>query len=81
MTRRPTWLTAAAFAGAIAVVAVSAAPAFAQGAPEAPAAAATARIPTYAEVDCAAHTFNGADYTGSIAKIEATDPSTVVFTL
>ena len=37
--------------------------------------------PEYADVDCAAHTFNGADYTGSIAKIEATDPSTVVFTL
>ena len=81
MTRRPTWLTAAAFGGAIALVAVAAAPAFAQGAPEAPAAGGYSAYPEYAEVDCAAHTFNGADYTGSIAKIEATDPSTVVFTL
>jgi ABC-type transport system substrate-binding protein len=62
-------------------MAMSAAPVFAQGAPEAPEAGGYAAYPTYADVDCEAGTFNGSDYTGNLAKIEATDESTVVFTL
>jgi ABC-type transport system substrate-binding protein len=81
MTRRPTWLSAAVIGGAIALVAMSAAPVFAQAAPEAPPAGGYSAYPTYADVDCEAGTFNGAEYTGNIAKIEATDPATVVFTL
>ena len=80
MSRRPTWLSAAAIGGAVAVMAMSAAPVFAQAAPEAPAAGGYSAYPEYADVDCSG-IFNGAEYTGNIAKIEATDPSTVVFTL
>jgi peptide/nickel transport system substrate-binding protein len=81
MTRRPTWVSAAAVGGAVALMAMSAAPVFAQGAPEAPEAGGYAAYPTYADVDCEAGTFNGSDYTGNLAKIEATDAGTVVFTL
>ncbi len=81
MTRRPTWLSAAAIGGSIAMLAMSAAPVLAQGAPEAPAAGGYAAYPTYADVDCEAGSFNGADYTGNLAKIEATDDATVVFSL
>ena len=81
MTRRPTWVSAAAIGGAVALMALSAAPVFAQGAPEAPPEGGYAAYPTYADVDCADGTFNGSDYTGNLAKIEATDASTVVFTL
>jgi peptide/nickel transport system substrate-binding protein len=81
MTRRPRWLAAAAISGAIAIMAMSV-PAFAQGAaPTAPAAGGYAAYPDYADVDCAAGTFNGVPYTGNLAKMEATDASTVVFTL
>jgi ABC-type transport system substrate-binding protein len=74
-------VSAAAVGGAVALMAMSAAPVFAQGAPEAPEAGGYAAYPTYADVDCEAGTFNGSDYTGNLAKIEATDASTVVFTL
>jgi ABC-type transport system substrate-binding protein len=74
-------LAAAAIGGAIAIMAMSI-PAFAQdaAAPAAPPAGGYTAYPDYAEVPCDG-TFNGADYTGNIAKIEATDASTVVFTL
>ncbi len=81
MTRRPNWVSAAAIGGAIALLAVSAAPVFAQTAPEGPGEGGYSAYPTYADVDCGAGTFNGVDYTGNLAKIEATDGSTVVFTL
>jgi ABC-type transport system substrate-binding protein len=93
MTRRPTWLSAAVIGGAIAILASSAAPVLAQespaasaaapagATPEAPPAGGYSAYPTYADVDCEANTFNGQPYTGNIAKIEATDSSTVVFTL
>jgi hypothetical protein len=68
MTRRPTWLSAAAIGGAIALAAVSAAPVFAQTAPEAPPAGGYSAYPEYAEVACDG-TFNGAEYSGNIAKI------------
>ncbi len=81
MTRRPTWVSAAAIGGAVALMAMSAAPVFAQDGPEAPPEGGYSAYPTYADVDCEANSFNGSDYTGNLAKIEATDPSTVVFTL
>ncbi len=81
MTRRPTWASAAAIGGAIALLAMSAAPVFAQDAPAAPEAGGYAAYPTYADVDCEAKTFNGSDYTGNLAKIEAVDEGTVSFTL
>ena len=37
--------------------------------------------PTAAEVDCAAKTYNGKDYSGNFKKISATDAKTVVFEL
>jgi ABC-type transport system substrate-binding protein len=74
-------VSAAAIGGAVALMAMSAAPALAQGAPEAPGAGGYAAYPTYADVDCEAGTFNGVAYTGNIAKIEAADDATVVFTL
>jgi ABC-type transport system substrate-binding protein len=93
MTRRPTWLSAAVIGGAIALAAMSAAPVFGQespaaseaaapagATPEAPPAGGYSAYPEYAEVACDG-TFNGVEYTGNIAKIEATDPATVVFTL
>jgi peptide/nickel transport system substrate-binding protein len=80
MTRRPNRLSAATIGGALALVAMTAAPAFAQ-APEAPAEGGYAAYPTYAEVDCEAGEFNGAAYTGNIASIEAVDASTVAFNL
>jgi peptide/nickel transport system substrate-binding protein len=81
MTRRPTWLSAAVIGGAIALMSMSAAPVFAQAAPEMPPEGGYTAYPDYADVDCDAGTFNGQPYTGNIAKIEATDPSTAVFTL
>lgn len=94
MTRRPTRWSAAVIGGAIAIAAMSAAPVFAQespaaseaaapagATPEAPPAGGYSAYPTYAEVDCEAGSFNGAPYGGNIAKIEATDAATVVFTL
>ncbi|MFV2063405.1 MAG: hypothetical protein ACC726_07805, partial [Chloroflexota bacterium] len=82
MTRRPTWLSALAIGGAIALLTVSAAPAFAQAAPEAPPEGGYTSYPNYGDgVDCDAGTFNGAPYTGQLKSIEATDESTVVFNL
>jgi ABC-type transport system substrate-binding protein len=73
-------LAASAIGGAIAIMAMSI-PAFAQdAAPAAPPAGGYTVYPDYAEVACDG-TFNGVEYTGTLAKIEATDPSTVVFTL
>src|SRR3990172_1044564 len=81
MTRRPTWLSAAVIGGAIALMSMSAAPVFAQAAPELPPEGGYSVYPDYAEVDCEAGEFNGAPYAGQIKSIEATDDSTVVFTL
>jgi len=82
MTRRPTWLSAAAIGGAIALLAVSAAPVFAQAAPEAPPEGGYTSYPNYGDgVDCEAGTFNGAPYGGQLKSIEATDDMTVVFTV
>ncbi len=81
MTRRPTWASAAAIGGAVALMAMSAAPVFAQSAPAAPDAGGYAVYPNYADVDCEAGTFNGVEYTGNLAKIEAVDEGTVSFTL
>ena len=81
MTRRPTWLSAAAIGGAIALMSVSAAPVFAQAAPEAPPEGGYTLYPDYAEVDCEAGEFNGSPYTGQIKQIEALDDNTVQFTL
>ena len=82
MTRRPTWLSAAAIGGAIALLAVSATPVFAQAAPELPPAGGYTSYPNYGDgVDCDAKTFNGADYNGQVKSIEAIDAGTVVFTL
>ncbi len=80
MTRRPTWLSAAVIGGAIALMSMSALPVFAQAAPAAPAEGGYSVYPDYAEVACDG-TFNGVEYTGNLAKIEATDAKTVVFTL
>ena len=80
MTRRPTWLSAAVIGGAIGLLSMSAVPVFAQAAPAAPAEGGYTVYPDYAEVACDG-TFNGVPYTGNLAKIEATDASTVVFTL
>ncbi|HZW01201.1 MAG TPA: ABC transporter substrate-binding protein, partial [Candidatus Deferrimicrobium sp.] len=80
MTRRPTWLSVAVIGGAIGLLSMSAAPVFAQAAPTAPAEGGYAVYPDYAEVACDG-TFNGVEYTGNLAKIEATDDKTVVFTL
>ena len=81
MTQRPTWASAAAIGGAIALLAMSAAPVFAQDAPAAPEAGGYAAYPNYADVDCEAGMFNGVEYTGNLAKIEAVDEGTVSFTL
>ena len=79
MTRRPTWLSAAAIGGAIALMSMSAAPVFAQDGPgEMPAGGWTV-YPNYSEVDCENQEFNGHPYTGSLKQIEAIDDSTVVF--
>ncbi|HLB44972.1 MAG TPA: ABC transporter substrate-binding protein [Candidatus Limnocylindrales bacterium] len=40
-----------------------------------------AAYPEYGEIDCAAKTFNGLPYTGSIKRISAADAGTVVFEL
>jgi ABC-type transport system substrate-binding protein len=81
MTRRPTWLSAAAVGGAIALMSMSAAPVFAQDGPgEMPAGGWTV-YPNYGEVDCEAGTFNGDEYGGQVKKIEAIDDMTVVFDL
>jgi len=82
MTRRPTWASAAAIGGAIALLAMSAAPVFAQDAPDAPPEGGYTVYPNYADgVDCEAGTFNGAPYTGQVKSIEAVDDMTVVFNL
>ena len=81
MTRRPTWLSAAAVGGAIALMSVSAAPVFAQDGPGDMPAGGWTSYPDYAEVDCEAGEFNGAPYSGNIKKIEAVDDQTVKFTL
>jgi ABC-type transport system substrate-binding protein len=80
MTRRPTWLSAAVIGGAIALMSMSAVPVFAQAAPAAPAEGGYSVYPDYADVPCDG-TFNGVPYSGNLAKIEATDDKTVVFTL
>jgi ABC-type transport system substrate-binding protein len=77
MTRRPTWLSAAAIGGAIALLAVSVAPVGAQGVP----AGGYSSYPVDGAVDCDAGTYNGAPYSGQLQSIEATDASTIVFTL
>ena len=81
MTRRPNWVSAAAIGGAIALLAVSAAPVFAQTSPEGPGEGGYAPIRPTPTSTVAAGTFNGVEYTGNLAKIEATDDATVVFTL
>ncbi len=82
MTRRPTWLSAAAVGGAIALMSMSAAPAFAQDAAEMPPEGGYTSYPNYGEgVDCDADTFNGAPYSGNLKSIEATGDHEVVFTL
>jgi len=81
MTRRPTWLSAAAMGGAIALLAVSAAPVFAQDGPGEMPEGGWSVYPNYSEVDCEAGTFNGAPYTGQIKSIEALDAQTVKFEL
>ena len=82
MTRRPTWLSAAAIGGAIALLSMAAAPAFAQDAAELPPEGGYAVYPNYGEgVDCEAKTFNGTPYGGNIQQIEATGDLEVVFTL
>jgi ABC-type transport system substrate-binding protein len=73
-------LSAAAIGGAIAILAMSSAPVFAQGAaPAMPPEGGYTVYPDYAQVDCEARQFNGQDYTGSLREIEAVDDSTVVF--
>lgn len=82
MTRRPTWLSAAAIGGSIALLAVSATPVFAQAAPEMPPEGGYTSYPNYGDgVDCEAGTFNGAPYTGQLKSVEAVDDMTVVFNL
>ncbi|MBX3031332.1 MAG: peptide ABC transporter substrate-binding protein [Chloroflexi bacterium] len=83
MTRRSTRAGVASLGTATLLVASLGGGTFAQGSPEpAPAAAAVMSYPNYGgEVDCEARTFNGTEYRGSIKSIEATDASTVVFTL
>jgi peptide/nickel transport system substrate-binding protein len=82
MTRRPTWLSAAAIGGSIALLAVSTAPVFAQAAPEAPPEGGYTSYPNYGDgVDCEAGTFNGAPYGGQLKSVEAVDDLTVVFNL
>lgn len=80
MTRRPTWLSAAAIGGSMALLAVSAAPVFAQEGAEMPEGGWTS-YPVAGEVDCEAGTFNDMPYTGQLKSIEATDDMTVVFNL
>ncbi len=77
MTRRPTWLSAAAMGGAIALLATSAAPVFAQDVP----AGGWSSYPVEGEVDCEAGTYNGQPYTGQLKSIEALDDKTVKFTV
>jgi ABC-type transport system substrate-binding protein len=60
---------------------MSAAPVFAQAAPELPPEGGYTLYPDYAEVDCEAGEFNGSQYTGQIKQIEALDDYTVAFTL
>jgi ABC-type transport system substrate-binding protein len=79
MTRRPTWLSAAAIGGSIALLAVSAAPVFAQD--DAMPEGGWTSYPTAGEVDCEAGTFNDQEYTGQLQSIEAPDDTTVVFNL
>ncbi len=82
MTRRPTWLSAAAVGGAIALLSMSAAPVFAQDAADLPPAGGYTVYPNYGEgVDCEAGTFNGTPYAGNIRQIEATGSHEVVFDL
>lgn len=82
MTRRPTWLSAAAIGGAITLMAMSAAPVFAQESPEAPPDGGYTMYPNYGgEVDCEAGSFNGNPYSGNLKSIEAVDDYTVVFNL
>jgi ABC-type transport system substrate-binding protein len=67
--------------GALAI-ALTSAPALGQETPEAPPEGGYSSYPNYGgEVDCEAKTFNGTPFTGSLKSIEATDESTVVFTL
>ena len=70
MTRRPAWLSAAALGGAVALLATSAAPVFAQGPGEMPAGGWTS-YPVHGEVDCEAGEFNGVPYTGNLKSISA----------
>ena len=71
MTRRPTWLSAAAIGGAIALLAVSTGPVFAQDAAELPPDGGYTSYPNYGEgVDCDAGTFNGAPYTGLVVYFQ-----------
>jgi len=81
MTRRPTWLSAAAVGGAIALMSMSAAPVFAQDGPGEMPAGGWTSYPDYGTVDCEAGTFNDQPYGGQIASIEAVDDLTVQFNL
>jgi len=81
MTRRPTWLSAAAIGGAVALMATSAAPVFAQEGPGDMPAGGWTSYPVVGEVDCEAGTYNELPYTGSLKSIEAVDDLTVKFSL
>ena len=80
MTRRPTWLSAAVIGGAIALMSMSAAPVFAQAAPEAPPEGGYTVYPDYADVDCDG-TFNGVAVHRQPGQDRGDRRSTVVFTL
>lgn len=81
MTRRPTWLSAAAIGGAVALLAGSAAPVFAQEGPGDMPEGGWTSYPVQGEVDCEAGTFMGLPYTGQLKSIEAVDDMTVRFEL
>ena len=81
MNRRPTRLSVAAVGGAIALMSMSAAPAFAQDGPGEMPAGGWTSYPDHGTVDCEAGTFNDLPYGGQIASIEAVDDMTVQFNL
>ena len=81
MTRRPTWLSAAAIGGAMALLATSAAPVFAQAEQGEMPEGGWTSYPVTEAVDCEAGMFAGLPYTGSLASIEAVDDLTVKFNL
>ena len=80
MTRRPTWLSAAAIGGAIALMSMSAAPVFAQDGPaRRRRRVATPSIPTTARSTARTTSSTATRTPASLKEIEAVDDSTVVF--